>query len=120
MSIRQSVVGLVGLAVVVAGASAETWPGVAPCAGTLQACVDGVASGATISIATNTPIVELLTVTDKSLTLAPQAGFSPSFAGPGSVTFTTPTTASSLTINSLTFDHADLVARNGNGICRCG
>lgn len=115
MSIRQSVVGLVGLAVVVAGASAETWPGVAPCAGTLQACVDGVASGATISIATNTPIVELLTVTDKSLTLAPQAGFSPSFAGPGSVTFTTPTTASSLTINSLTFDHADLVARNGNG-----
>jgi hypothetical protein len=115
MSIRRGFVGLVVLAMVAAGASAEVWPGAAPCAGTLQACVDGVASGATISIATNTPILETVDVVDRSLTLAPQAGFSPSFAGPGSVTFTTPTTASSLTISSLTFDHADLVARNGAG-----
>jgi hypothetical protein len=37
-------------------AHAQVWPGVAPCNGTLQACVDGVAAGAVIEIASNTPI----------------------------------------------------------------
>jgi hypothetical protein len=50
-----------------------TYPGAAPCDGTLQACIDGVAAGETIEIATATPILESLSI-DKDLTVRSAAG----------------------------------------------
>lgn len=54
-------------------AALVSYPGAAPCDGTLQACLDGVAAGETIEIATATPILESLTL-GKSLTLRSAAG----------------------------------------------
>ncbi len=56
-----------------------TYPS-ASCAGTLQACITGAASGEVIEIATNTPVDENLAVS-KSLTLRPAAGFTPVIGG---------------------------------------
>lgn len=50
-----------------------TYPGAAPCDGTLQACIDGVAAGETVEIATATPIMESLTI-GKDLTLRSAPG----------------------------------------------
>lgn len=64
-----------------AGAATRTWPTVAPCnVGTLQACITGAGVGDIVEIATNTPVGEDLTV-DKSLTLRPAAGYTPTIAG---------------------------------------
>jgi hypothetical protein len=76
------------------------FPGAAPCNTTLQACIDGLPSGSTIEIATNTPIAvnAPIDIEDKSLTIRPKPGFKPvlegdavmgpraltMFAGPGS------------------------------------
>jgi hypothetical protein len=60
-------------------AHGQVWPGAAPCNGTLQACVDGVAAGAVIEIASDTPITSGL-VLGRSVTLRPAAGFRPVFA----------------------------------------
>ncbi len=57
-----------------------TYPGAAPCNTTLQACITGAASGDVVEIATNTPIDENLAI-NKSLTLQPAAGFSPTIGG---------------------------------------
>ncbi|MBK6393652.1 MAG: hypothetical protein IPF73_02390 [Betaproteobacteria bacterium] len=57
-----------------------TYPGAAPCDTTLQACITGAASGDVVEIATNTPIDENLAI-NKSLTLQPAAGFSPTIGG---------------------------------------
>ncbi len=62
-----------------AGAAIRTWPGVGPCAGTLQACLDGATAGDDILIATNVAIAENLTLS-KSLALEPSAGFAPRLA----------------------------------------
>ncbi len=63
------VAGGVGIA---AGASAAVWPGGAPCNGTLQACIDGVASGGVVELS-NAVADESLLI-DKSLTLRPVFG----------------------------------------------
>ena len=55
-----------------AAATEYTWPGSAPCDGTLQACIDAVASGDIIDLAPAGPINESLNVA-KSLTLRPLA-----------------------------------------------
>jgi hypothetical protein len=70
------------LAAIATGASAATltYPGAAPCATTLQACVTGASGGDTIALATNVPIAEFVTV-DKSLTIQPAPGFAPSVQG---------------------------------------
>ncbi|MBK7333121.1 MAG: hypothetical protein IPI87_12540 [Betaproteobacteria bacterium] len=57
-----------------------TYPGAAPCDTTLQACITGAASGDVVEIATNTPIDENLAI-NKSLTLQPAAGYSPTIGG---------------------------------------
>lgn len=64
------------VALVPTAAGALTFPGAAPCDTTLQACIDGAASGDVIEIATDTPIPGNLTI-GKSLTLRPAAGFAP-------------------------------------------
>lgn len=61
-------------------ARAAVWPGVAPCATTLQACIDGAGAGETVRVATDTPVLENLSVA-KSLTLTREAGFSPTITG---------------------------------------
>lgn len=62
-----------------AGAATLTWPGPAPCAGVLQACVDHASDGDQILIATNTPITTGAGVVDKRLTLRAADGFRPVF-----------------------------------------
>lgn len=63
-----------------AWAATLTFPGAAPCDTTLQACITGAVSGDVIEIATNSPIDENLTI-NKSLTLRPAAGFTPTIGG---------------------------------------
>ncbi len=45
------------------------WPGMAPCAGTLQACINGAGGGDTIAIAALAPVVSNDILITKSLTL---------------------------------------------------
>ena len=60
-------------------AATRTWPGAAPCAGTLQACIDNSGDGDRIEIATNTPIAEDISIYDKNRTLTAAAGYHPVF-----------------------------------------
>ena len=53
------------------------WPSSAPCNGTLQACIDNASSGDKVLIAQNGFINEQITISNKSLTLKPEAGFAP-------------------------------------------
>lgn len=57
-----------------------TYPGDAPCGGTLQACIDGAAAGDTVELATNGSITEDLEI-GKSLTLRAADGFVPIIGG---------------------------------------
>lgn len=66
------------LAVTTASAATLTWPGVAPCNTTLQACIDAAVAGDIVEIATNTPIAESPSIDSKSLTLRAATGFTPS------------------------------------------
>ena len=61
-------------------AHAAVWPGAVPCAATLQECIDAVPAAETVLVATDTPVVEDLSIT-KSLTLTRQPGFSPTISG---------------------------------------
>jgi hypothetical protein len=63
-----------------AQSATRTYPGVAPCDTTLQACIAGATSGDEIEIATAGPIDENLSVA-KSLTLRPASGFAPVIGG---------------------------------------
>ena len=63
-----------------AGAATLTYPGAAPCNTTLQLCADGAVAGDTVSLATNTPIAEFITI-DRSLIVQPAAGFTPHVQG---------------------------------------
>lgn len=88
MSISKSpfsiVLGLIAASALCVAHAAEgatlTYPGAAPCNTTLQACIDGAASGDEIEIATNTPIDEALSVSE-SLTLRAATGFTPTIGG---------------------------------------
>jgi hypothetical protein len=57
----------------------RSWPGVAPCAGALQACIEASASADTVQIVTNTPIAERVTLT-RSITLEGGDGFTAQMA----------------------------------------
>ncbi len=60
-----------------AEAATRTWPGAAPCATTLQACIAGADAGDVVEVASDGPIGESLEIFGKSLTLRAAAGFSP-------------------------------------------
>lgn len=78
------VVALVAVAAAAPAARGQTtWPGVAPCDGTLQACIAAAASGDVIEVATDGPIAESVEIFGKSLTLRAAAGFTPVFTPPG-------------------------------------
>jgi hypothetical protein len=73
-----------------ASAGTVTWSGPAsPCGATLQACINGAASGDVIEVATNAPIHEDLTI-GKSLELLAAPGFSPVLADLRAVLLTNP------------------------------
>jgi hypothetical protein len=57
-------------------AATLTWPGAAPCDGTLQSCIAAAAAGDTVRIARNAPVDESLLI-NKSLHLQPASGWSP-------------------------------------------
>jgi hypothetical protein len=80
-----------------ASAATLTYPGAAPCATTLQACVTGATAGDIIALATNVPIAEFVTV-DKTLTIQPAPGFAPSVQG---IFAAVTTTNISLTVQNL-------------------
>ena len=61
------------------GAVTRSWPGVAPCAGTLQACIDASAASDTVLIVTDTPITQSLFL-PRSITLEGATGFSAQMA----------------------------------------
>lgn len=58
-------------------AAALSWPGPAPCNGTLQACIDAAVSGDVIEITGNAALSGTANVTDKNLTFRPAAGATP-------------------------------------------
>jgi hypothetical protein len=60
-------------------ASVLTWPGPAPCNGTLEACVLNAGSGDVVRVAANT-IDGPVDIINKSLTLGPAPGYLPRFA----------------------------------------
>lgn len=68
--LRVALTGLLML-MLTTGVQAVTrdWPGVAPCNGTLQACIDASASGDTVVIVTSTPIDEQIIIENKGLML---------------------------------------------------
>lgn len=73
------VVFAAALASTQAQAAIRTWPGVAPCAGTLQACIDSSASADTVQIVTNTPIADSVFL-PRSITLEGGLGYSAQMA----------------------------------------
>ncbi len=79
----RSALGVVAFSAAIAssGVAAVTrsWPGVAPCAGTLQACIDASAAADTVQIVTNTPIAQSLFL-PRSITLEGGIGFSAQMA----------------------------------------
>ena len=79
---RLWLVGVLLVKAFIPGASAATtltYPGDAPCDGTLQACIDAAGVGDTVEIATSDPIDESPELRD-SLTLRAAPGFSPVLA----------------------------------------
>ncbi|NEZ04936.1 right-handed parallel beta-helix repeat-containing protein [Wenzhouxiangella sp. XN201] len=116
LGIRLAKVGAVALLCFSQLASGETftYPGGAPCQGTLQACIDGAAAGDTVELATHASIMEDLQIA-KSLTLRAAEGFLPIIGGGAeekSVDLCPhlgPETGStSIEIEGLTFDFARL------------
>lgn len=74
-------VGLALAATAPAAATTRAWPGSAPCATTLQACIAGADAGDVVEIASNGPITESLEIFGKSLTLRAASGFLPVLQG---------------------------------------
>jgi len=100
-------------------ATTRTWPGAAPCNGTLQACVNASVNGDTIEIATDGPIDESPNLSDRSLTLRPAATYHPSFTAGRSITASTSALAGniSLTLSGLRFANGFVqVTYNGTGV----
>jgi len=99
-------------------ATTRTWPGVAPCAGTLQACVNGATDGDRIEIATSTPIAEDLSLYDRSLTLTAADGYAPAFGTNHWLSITSSAIAGDLqvSISRLSFNDGYVFANyNGAG-----
>ncbi len=79
------------LAASTAGAVSRTWPGNAPCAGTLQACIDASAAGDEVLIASAAEIDENITL-NKSFALRAAPNQVARFAPGRSVTGRSPAT----------------------------
>lgn len=78
MSLRLTILPFLLVCAGLANAATYTWPGAAPCAGTLQACIDATANGDRIEVAAAT-IDENISLYDKNRTLVAADGFRPAF-----------------------------------------
>ncbi len=81
-----------------ATAAIHTWPGSAPCNGTLQACINASANGDYISISTSESISEQLILEDRSLTLRAANGFHPKLTSGYDIFVFTSSAAGDLTV----------------------
>ncbi|MBS0320635.1 MAG: hypothetical protein JSR18_08850 [Proteobacteria bacterium] len=79
-SIRMMMAVAAAAGMTTATAATYTYPGAAPCATTLQACVDGVGANDTIEVAQNVQIPEFVTIS-QSLALTNAPGYTPSVQG---------------------------------------
>jgi hypothetical protein len=87
-------------------ATTYTWPGAAPCAGTLQACIDAASDGDRVEIATAGPITENIAMHSRSLTIAAAYGYSPLFSNAGILADSTSGSADmQVGISGLRFSH---------------
>lgn len=99
-------------------AATYTWPTVAPCTGTLQACIDGTVHGDVVQIATDSPIGESLDL-DTAITLRPAAGFKPRFANFLGISGTVAGSGFALVIEGLELTNgAIFINRTGAGTTR--
>jgi hypothetical protein len=94
-----------------AQATTRTWPGAAPCNGTLEACFSASASGDTIVLATDTPIDESIGV-NSAVNLVARTGFKPRFAAGRFIAFT-PQEAGpwSLLVSGIAFDDGGIAVQ---------
>jgi len=100
-----------------AAATTRTWPGVAPCAGTLQACVTGAVNGDRIEIATAAPIAEDISLYDRSLTVTAANGFAPAFGNGHWLAITSSGIAGDLNVSVSHLSFTDgYVFANYNGV----
>lgn len=94
-----------------APAATYTWPGAAPCAGTLQACINATANGDRIEVAT-AAIDENISIYDKDRTLVAAEGVHPAF-GPGhwlSITSSALSGDRNVTVGGFSFDNGYVFA----------
>lgn len=92
-------------------ATTYTWPGAAPCAGTLQACIDAASDGDRIEIATDGPITESIAMHARSLTLAAADGAKPVFSNTGIIANDSGGSGDmQVSISGLRFEHGYLYA----------
>lgn len=82
--LRLSAVLLLAGSVTTADAAIRTWPGPAPCAGTLQDCLIGSTEGDVILVADNGPIAGGLTI-PRPLTVRAAPGYRPVIAAGGDI-----------------------------------
>lgn len=92
-------------------ATTRTWPGGAPCDGTLQACIDAAVDGDRIEIATDEPIVDGIALHSRSLVITAADGHSPLFRNVGIVVNDSgPGGDLQVSISGLHFEHGFLYA----------
>lgn len=100
-------------------AATLTWPGVAPCNDTLQACIDAATNNDTIQIDTNTPDTGDVEIKSNiKLTLAPAPGRKPVFVDAGIFIHNNSVATGSfnVTIRDLHFHHGMIhVKQTGTG-----
>jgi hypothetical protein len=91
-----------------------TYPGVAPCNTTLQACIDATLAGDIVEIATNTAINESPNI-DHSLTLRPATGSTPALAaGNQIIAGGSGATNNSFTIQGITLQQGNILVGQGS------
>lgn len=98
-------------------AATVVWPGAAPCGGTLQSCIEHVALGDTIEIATNSPITETISYAGPTVSLTAAEGYHPVFQGVVmqlANTPSAPTWGMSVKISKLRFENGGIQIIYGN------
>ena len=94
-------------------AATLTFPGLAPCDTTLQACIDNVSAGNIVEVATNGPIDESPRI-ERSLTLRAAAGYKPRFPALNTISaFTSSSADEEITIEGFVFETGRIFAGHG-------
>lgn len=121
LPVVQLLLACLALASAPLSAATRVWPAPGPCAsGTLQACIDGAATGDTVQIASDTPIDEDITI-GRSLTLEPAPGARPEFAARRRVLGSSTEAEFNVTLRGLTMLEAPLRLQSfavGSGTAR--